>query len=195
MRSKRKRYKECFARNTYRIYPLIREIVKSTKVRRLESGSVICENKKVGKRKPVWKGKMCLLLDVPAGFVQQIGKLILKFIWRSSRCGSVVTNRTSIHEDTGRIPGLVRWVTGSGIALNWSVRLQMWLGSRLLWLCPRLAATALIQPLAWELPHAAGAALKKDWNEMTWHDMTWNSYGNAKYQAQTNYTERDESLH
>ena len=30
-----------------------------------------------------------------------------------------------------------------------------------LWLWCRLAATALIHPLAWELPHAAGAALKK----------------------------------
>ena len=32
----------------------------------------------------------------------------------------------------------------------------------LLWLCCRLAATALIQPLAGELPYAAGEALKKD---------------------------------
>ena len=29
----------------------------------------------------------------------------------------------------------------------------------LLWLWHRLAATALIWPLAWELPHTAGAAL------------------------------------
>ena len=32
----------------------------------------------------------------------------------------------------------------------------------LLWLCYRLAAIALIRPLAWELPYAVGAALKKD---------------------------------
>ena len=31
----------------------------------------------------------------------------------------------------------------------------------LLWLCCRLAATALIQPLAWEPLYAAGAALKR----------------------------------
>ena len=31
----------------------------------------------------------------------------------------------------------------------------------LLWLWHRLAATALIQPLAWELPYAVGAALEK----------------------------------
>ena len=30
-----------------------------------------------------------------------------------------------------------------------------------LWLWPRLAATALIRPLAWDLPYAMGAALKK----------------------------------
>ena len=28
----------------------------------------------------------------------------------SSHCGSVVTNPTSIHEDTGPIPGLAQWV-------------------------------------------------------------------------------------
>ena len=32
---------------------------------------------------------------------------------------------------------------------------------RLLWLWCRLAATARIRPLAWELPHTAGAALKR----------------------------------
>ena len=31
----------------------------------------------------------------------------------------------------------------------------------LLWLWLRLVATVLIQPLAWELPYATGAALKK----------------------------------
>ena len=31
----------------------------------------------------------------------------------------------------------------------------------LLWLRYRLAAAALIRPLAWELPYAAGAALKR----------------------------------
>ena len=32
----------------------------------------------------------------------------------------------------------------------------------LLWLWRKLAATALIRPLAWEPPYASGAALKKD---------------------------------
>ena len=49
-------------------------------------------------------------------------------------------------------------------------RLQMWLRSgvavavvsiKLLWLWHRLAAAARIRPLAWELPHTEGVALKR----------------------------------
>ena len=39
-------------------------------------------------------------------------------------------------------------------------RSQTWLDPVLLWLWHRLAAAALIPTLAWELPHAASAALK-----------------------------------
>ena len=40
----------------------------------------------------------------------------------------------------------------------------MWLGphvATMLWLWCRLVAAALIQPLAWKLPYAAGTALKR----------------------------------
>ena len=37
----------------------------------------------------------------------------------------------------------------------------------LLWLCCRPAAGALIQPLAWEPPYAAGSALKRKENKQT----------------------------
>ena len=52
-----------------------------------------------------------------------------------------VKSPTSIHEDS--IPGLAQWVKESGVAASCCV------------------AAALIQPLAWGLPYAAGAVLKK----------------------------------
>ena len=66
---------------------------------------------------------------------------------RSSHCGAVETNLTGNHEDVGWIPGLAQWDKDPVLLL--------------LWLWRRLAAAALIQPLAWELPHAVGATLKK----------------------------------
>ena len=56
-----------------------------------------------------------------------------------------LTNPTRNHEVEGSIPGLARWVKDPV----------------LLWLWCRLAATALIRPLAWEPPYTVGVALKK----------------------------------
>ena len=62
---------------------------------------------------------------------------------------------SSIHEDTGSIPGLAQ---GSSIAVSCGVGHRC--GSDLVWLWHRLTAIALIWFLAWEHPYAMGVALK-----------------------------------
>ena len=66
-------------------------------------------------------------------------------IIQSSRHGTVGTNLIRNHEVVGWIPGLARWVKDLAM----------------LWLWQRPASVALIRPLVWEPPCAAGAALKK----------------------------------
>ena len=62
-------------------------------------------------------------------------------------------NPTRNHEVTGLIPG---------IAVSYGVGRRYGLDPVLLWLWCRLAATALIRPLAWEPPYATEAALEID---------------------------------
>ena len=62
-----------------------------------------------------------------------------------------VKNPTSVHKDAGLIPSLTRWAKDLA----------------LLWLWSRPAATALIQPLAWEFPYAMGAAPKRPKKQQT----------------------------
>ena len=69
-------------------------------------------------------------------------------------------NLTRNHEVAGSIPGLAQWVKGSSVAVSCGVgrRCRCSLDVALLWLWRRPAAIALIRPLTWESPYAAGAA-------------------------------------
>ena len=52
-----------------------------------------------------------------------------------SHHGSVEMNLTSIHEDTGSIPGLTHWIKGPGIAMSCGVGHSLGSHLVLLWLC------------------------------------------------------------
>ena len=79
-------------------------------------------------------------------------------LWLSSNESGL----TRIHEDTedsDSTPGLDQWV--KGIAVGCSVGCSHSSDPVLLWLWCRPASVAPIQPLAWELPYALGAALRR----------------------------------
>ena len=66
-----------------------------------------------------------------------------------------LTIPTRIQEDIGSLPGLTQWA-GSGITVSCGTCCKLGSDPVLLWLWHRPAATALIRPLTWELPYAAG---------------------------------------
>ena len=70
-----------------------------------------------------------------------------------------LTNPTRNHEVAGSVPALAQWV--KDLAVSCGVGCRRGSDLALLWLWCRLAATAPIRPLVWELPYAEGVALKR----------------------------------
>ena len=108
-----------------------------------------------------WRRPICCPVCISSGCFEDSTESCIRaatcYNWntrfRSSHCGSMETNLTSIHEDAGLIPGLTQGV--KDLVVLW------------LWLWP--AAAALIQLLTWELPCATGVAVKsrkKEKNEI-----------------------------
>ena len=71
-----------------------------------------------------------------------------------------VKNLTSIHEDAGLNPDFAQQFKGSGVAMSYGVDHRHGSDLALLRLWHRLAASALIQVLAWKVPNAADVVLK-----------------------------------
>ena len=69
-----------------------------------------------------------------------------------------LTNLTRNHELAGSVPALAQWVNDPAVAVSCGVGCRCGSDPALLWLWRRPVAAALIRPLAWEPPYAAGAA-------------------------------------
>ena len=83
----------------------------------------------------------------------------------SSHCGSVGYNLSGICEDMSSIPGLAQGIKDLAFPQAAVVGRRCSSDLASLWLWSRPAAAALIQPLAQELPYAAGAAALKRKNK------------------------------
>ena len=88
-------------------------------------------------------------------------------ICRSSCCGSAVMNLTVSVRMGTRSPALLSAGYGPRVAFSCDVGRGCCLDPGLLWLWCRPAGAALMRCVAWELPHSAGAALKRQKQNQT----------------------------
>ena len=116
----------------------------------------ICASKDtIKKMKTVHRtGKLQIIFD------KRLVSRIHKELLRKSCCGSVVTNPTSIQEDTSSTPGPTQWVKSSSTAVSCGVGCRCSLDPVLLWLWRKPGAASQIRHLAREFPNATGVALK-----------------------------------
>ena len=91
---------------------------------------------------------------------------------RSSHCGSVVMNRTSVHEDEG--PGLAQWVKDPALRELW-YRLQTRLGSSVAVVqtdsCSSDSTPSLGTSMCWGCGSTKKKKKKKENASKTWHQL------------------------
>ena len=95
---------------------------------------------------------------IPLSLSPNLPKCTLRILLGVPMVAQRLMNQISNHEDLGSNPWFSQWV---GVAMSCGVGLRRSSDPTLLWLWCRLVATAPIGPLAWELPYAVGAALKR----------------------------------
>ena len=100
--------------------------------------------------------KVALREEIGSRFAHMKIYMIREFLLRLSG----LRTQHSVCENGGLIPGLTEWVKDPALLQLNSMGCRCSSDLVELWLWHKLAPAAPILPLAWELPYAAGAAIK-----------------------------------